>query len=1249
VGRLAEVNQTLAIGLKLFDGATNQFPRVRVYNSAGTEQTAAPFSSPIALTHRAVGFYSATVTPTAEGEFFIVYQVYSDAGFTTLNKKYEEVIDVAAIRSVDQDLSTLLTRVGTPVGTVSSDIAGIQTKLGTPAGASVSVDILSNFTRLGAPVGASISADLAAVKADTGSIKTTVDTNLNATVSSRLATASYTAPDNATIGTINTKIGTPLGTVSTDIAGVQTKLGTPAGASVSVDVAAVKADTGSIKTTVDTNLNATVSSRLPTSGYTAPDNATIGTINTKIGTPAGASVSADVAAVKVDTAAILVDTGTSGVVVATADQDAIVDKVWDELAGSHVAVGSLGANLDAKVSTRATQTSVDAIQNNTNFVGVVQSPLIKPASGSVNYKFYGRLFDSAGSPEDPDTNLMNIRIETVGGSVVVATAAMTRTGVGQYEYLYSVLAADAERPLVVFMEYAESAIAFQHIRTTEVQEFETTLDAIKLDTTAIKAKTDQLAFTATRVNSVISTTQEDDIVDKVWDELQADHVDVGSLGARLDATVSSRESDVAAGARNTATLTAIGGVGTTASVINAKIGVPVVSVSADIAAVKAVVDGISMGTTPQVIANAVWDELASAHTVLGSFGRGLAILFGDASTLNAVDIAIEVWNSAVASFGAGGTFGERITNIKNRLDIVDGKTDLLLNERLPLARAERIDHLDANISSLETEASASSRAATDQAEHDITQAALDAVLLVIGTPFPELSQIIALLENVTYGLANLRIQLDGKASLAGQVGQTAQLTSIQDALANATTGLAALLAAIVNQTAPLTDVTFGLAAIKSELNLKSTTAQVGTIPTSSQIRDAVWNQATAALTIIGSIGKLIADNLNDTISSRSSSAQAVAIAAQLTSVLTRLDNATYGLAALQVEHDNTQASLGVVDLAVANVDTDLATARADILAAISALVNGTPTIIAALDVIKGGGFVAGDDLHSIRLAIGTGSATLAKQDDILAELADIKGGGFNVLTDSLEKIRDESTVIEAQLAQARLSIETKVDVVDDKVDAVDSKATGIDNKLTNITYGLPAIKSAVDSGFSSNSMGIAIISGQVSAVNGLIVSLSAQLSLAEAGILSEIQSQDTAAIQVTVNGIVSLLQNATYGLSAIRTALDSFRTAEQIDDASKDTLLNSIVSSISTVVLALDAIKGVGFSAGDSLAQASIKLASILAEFPLLATSVQGAAIILRLHELADGNTGSFDPDTDSLAAIGEKQGFIEGFEAGGA
>jgi hypothetical protein len=43
-------------------------------------------------------------------------------------------------------------------------------------------------------------------------------TNLDVAVSSRLASAGYTAPDNSTIATINSKIGTPAATVSADIA-----------------------------------------------------------------------------------------------------------------------------------------------------------------------------------------------------------------------------------------------------------------------------------------------------------------------------------------------------------------------------------------------------------------------------------------------------------------------------------------------------------------------------------------------------------------------------------------------------------------------------------------------------------------------------------------------------------------------------------------------------------------------------------------------------------------------------------------------------------------------------------------------------------------------------------------------------------------------------------------------------------------------------------------------------------------------
>jgi len=71
----------------------------------------------------------------------------------------------------------------------------------------------------------------------------------------------------------------------------------------------------------------------------------------RLGLPAGASVSADVAAVKSDSAAILADTGTDGVVVAAASKDgyalsaAGVQAIWDALTSALIAVGSIGKKL----------------------------------------------------------------------------------------------------------------------------------------------------------------------------------------------------------------------------------------------------------------------------------------------------------------------------------------------------------------------------------------------------------------------------------------------------------------------------------------------------------------------------------------------------------------------------------------------------------------------------------------------------------------------------------------------------------------------------------------------------------------------------------------------------------------------------------------------------------------------------------------------------------------------------------------
>jgi hypothetical protein len=77
------------------------------------------------------------------------------------------------------------------------------------------------------------------------------------------------------------------------------RLGAPAGASVSADIAAIKTDSSSVLTKIGTPAGASVSADIAAVKTVADStSSTASTINTKVGTPTGASVSADIAAVK---------------------------------------------------------------------------------------------------------------------------------------------------------------------------------------------------------------------------------------------------------------------------------------------------------------------------------------------------------------------------------------------------------------------------------------------------------------------------------------------------------------------------------------------------------------------------------------------------------------------------------------------------------------------------------------------------------------------------------------------------------------------------------------------------------------------------------------------------------------------------------------------------------------------------------------------------------------------------------------
>ncbi len=118
-------------------------------------------------------------------------------------------------------------------------------------------------------------------------------------------------------------------------------------------------------------------------GVSAPANT--GDAYARLGAPAGASVSADVAAVKGDSAAILADTGTDGVVVAAASKTgyalsaAGVQAIWDALTSALTTVGSIGKKLaDWVVGT------IDTYTGNTKQTGDAYARLGAPAGASVS-------------------------------------------------------------------------------------------------------------------------------------------------------------------------------------------------------------------------------------------------------------------------------------------------------------------------------------------------------------------------------------------------------------------------------------------------------------------------------------------------------------------------------------------------------------------------------------------------------------------------------------------------------------------------------------------------------------------------------------------------------------------------------------------------------------------------------------------------------------------------------------------------
>ena len=226
------------------------------------------------------------------------YWVYIKAGTATglFSTSPVEVVTGLSVTLFTDSFQTLLAPGTYYVGVKARD--GVQNvdintvslsavSIGVPS-TSVLLAIAAVQTTLGVPANGTVSADLAEIEGETDGISAiptnpllTSDARLNhldADISSRLASASYTAPDNSDIVLI--KLDTTSIKAKTD--------NLPATPSSQGDVTTVGAAVAAIPInpllTIDSRLNhldADISTRLPTSSYVAPDNADIVSIKAK--------------------------------------------------------------------------------------------------------------------------------------------------------------------------------------------------------------------------------------------------------------------------------------------------------------------------------------------------------------------------------------------------------------------------------------------------------------------------------------------------------------------------------------------------------------------------------------------------------------------------------------------------------------------------------------------------------------------------------------------------------------------------------------------------------------------------------------------------------------------------------------------------------------------------------------------------------------------------------------------------------
>ncbi len=330
----------------------------------------------------------------------------------------------------------------------------------------------------------------------------------------------------------------------------------------------------------------------------------LSTIYSRIGAPAGASISADVAAVKTDTAA------------SQTSESTLLSRLSSARAG-YMDNLNVGGNV-------ASSAEVVGIQNNTRVVRVVNDVFERPDSGSTAFRVELLIYDEVGNMEAPDSAPTISVVNQAGTSrdANLDSTTMSLVSTGRYRSTYTIDTAHVLEQLVFSFSVVEGSATRVYANPAQVVDT-TAVDFTATDRTnlgAIKTQTDLLAFTSGKVNAQVKAIDADAITAAA---IATDAIDADAI--KTDAVTEFQS--------GLSTLTASGvrsAIGLASANLDTQLGAIDDYIDTEVAAIKAKTDLIpaapaAVGDIPAVgaIADAVWDEAVSGHLTTGTTGKEL--------------------------------------------------------------------------------------------------------------------------------------------------------------------------------------------------------------------------------------------------------------------------------------------------------------------------------------------------------------------------------------------------------------------------------------------------------------------------------------------------------------------------------------------------------------------------------------------------------------------------------------------------